>query len=815
MARRQAQAAEYEVLEVGNDGPREMPQDLLDAARRFVDRLQRLADRRVVQRHATEERWIEDLLQYHGRYDYKTAKNLAEDKNASKLFVNVTGPKTRAYAARLYDMMFPTDDRNWGIKPSPVPELMLEHEGRQQAASEAGIALKQAEIDAGKGTAQHDLGQSPKIVAMQMEAERLQALADETQAVLDVAKRKSDLMQAEIEDKLKACQYAAKCRDVIDWACKIGTGIMKGPVTGARMQARWQQPEKLGPDGQPLKDQYGRVVREGPWSVQHAPDDQPAFIAVDPWSYFPDLDSGPNVADGEGDLVRHLMNKKALRALARRPNFDQDAIRRLLRGTPMRPLPTYLNELREISGDVQGIDAESWQVWEYSGPITAEEMRDISLLRGDAEMLGDVEEADPLDEINVCLWFCEGELLYFGPYPMDSGETIYSVYCLEKDETSPFGYGIPYMLRHPQKAINAGWRLMLENAPLSSGPQIVINKSVIEPEDGDYRLSKRKVWIAKEGLPINHRAFDLFEIPSRQGELQAIVELALRFIDIESGVSQIAQGEQGATVTKTSSGMALLANASNIVSRRAVRNFDDDLTEPNIRRMHHWMMQHSAKEEIKGDYEVDARGSSVLLVRELQQQNLMVLAAQIGTDPEYGVMLKKPALLRKIVGSMLIPADEVVKSDTDIAEAMAEQQQQQAAAAQAQAQAGGGAAPDPELENRKLDIEEDKIELDREIANQKAATERYVIDKRYDMQMTQIAEALNMKLDELEAKMAANESNNRSKERLAAGEFAITMRRDQQARADTERDRQVSVAEADKDREANGEKLPATGGGYV
>jgi hypothetical protein len=809
MARKKARAVEaemdleVEIVDEGNVEPqeREASQGLHDTVRHFVDRLQRLADRRVVQRQPIEDRWVEDLLQYHGRYDHATASRLKSEQN-SKLFVNVTGPKTRAYAARLYDMMFPTDDRNWGIKPSPVPELDLDHEERQQAASEAGIALRKAEFESGKGAAP-DPSQSPRLVALRMESERLQAFADETQAVLGLAKRQSDLMQAEIEDKLKACRYQPQCRDVIDWASKIGSGIMKGPVTGAKMNARW------GRDDGPINITTGKP-QPGAWAVKHTADNQPAFIAVDPWSFFPDMDSGPNVADGEGELVRHLMNRKALRALARRPNFDQDAIRRLMGGAPIRALPTYLNELREISGDHPGVDAESWQVWEYSGPVSAEEMRDVSLMRRDADMLGDVEDADPLEEINVCLWFCEGELLYFGPHPMDSGETLYSVFCLEKDETSPFGYGVPYLLRHPQKAINAGWRLMMENAPLSNGPQVVVNRTIIEPEDGDWKLKPRKVWIAKEGLPVGHRAFEIFDIPNRQGDLQAIIELAMRFTDIESGVSQIAQGDQDTPMTKTVGGMAMLQNASNIVSRRAVRNFDDDLTEPNIRRMYHWLMQHSDKDAIKGDYEVDARGSSVLLVRELQQQNLMVLAAGIGTDPEYGMMLKKPEILRKIAGSMLIPADEVVKTDTEIAEVLAQMQQQAAE----QAAAGGTPQADPELEGEKLAVMREKMSSEEAVASMKVDADRYVAKLRYDAEMHSVAEALNMKAEDLEAKMQMHREDKASKERIFAGEAAMTMRRDQQADVNAAEDREVKRGEvASKPKPKGG--MPSTGGGYV
>jgi hypothetical protein len=760
----------------------------------IVDRLQRTADKRVGQRYETEQRWIEDLRQFHGKYDHETLKRLNLDDAKSKLFINKTRQKTTAMAAKLYDMLFPTDDRNWGIQPSPVPELVIESEKRQNEAGEAQEAVRAAEAEAGTGTPQPNIGMAPKLVALKMEAERLQALADEMSATMGAARLKSDMMQAEIEDKLKACDYQAKCRDAIDWACKIGSGVTKGPVTGTKIRPRWQQGVA------------------GEWGLGAVPDNEPAFMAVDPWSYFPDMESGNCVADGEGDFVRHLKNKKQLRALARLPGFDGDAIRRLLKDSPRGSMPSYLNDLRDITGESTSILGDQYQVWEYAGPLEAEDMRDIALGMGDADMLQEADEADPLDEINVVIWFCQGEILSFGPYPMDSGETLFSVFCIEKDETSPFGYGIPYMIRDQQKAMNGAWRLMMDNAPLAAQPMVVINRTVVEPADGNWTIAGKKIWWINQNLAPNERPFDTFDVPSRQDHLQAIIELAVRFIDDESGISQIAQGEQGANVTKTSSGMAMLQNATNVVLRRVARNFDDDLTIPNIRRIYHFLMQHSEKEAIKGDYEVDARGSSVLLVRELQQQNLMVLAAQFGAHPVYGPMLKNPNVLRAIIASMMIPADEMVKSDAEIKAEMAEIQAQM----EAQTAAGGAPAADPEIEGEKLAVMREKVDAEIQIANMKTDADRYVAKLRFDSEMHRIAEALNMKVEELEAKVQVSREDKASKERLFAGEAAMTMRRDAQADVHAEKDREVKKGEVASKSAAGGkDKLPATGGGYV
>lgn len=792
--------------------------DALQAAMlAFIGELDGLARRRVNQKNCIEQRWIEDLLQYHGRYDQTTQARLDEAKTKSKVYINKTRRKTNAIAAKLYDMLFPTDDRNWGVEPSPVPELRIGHERAQAAAetAEAQVAEAQA-APAPEGSPEAAQGQdeappqeaqqapvSPEMQAMQQRAQELRAKADELQSVMETARLQADMMQAEIDDKFTACSYQAKCRDAIDWMCKIGTGIMKGPVTGLKMQTRWQRGMMTDEAGNPQVDENGLPVRQGPFEVQQGADDQPAFCVVDPWSYFPDMDSGPNVADGEGDLERHLMNKKALRALAERPGFNQDAIRRIIKGAPRDVLPNYISELRTISGETALLQGDCYQVWEYSGAITAEQLRDAALYLGDADLLMDAEEADPLVEIRVVIWFSQGELLYVGPYPLDSCETLYSVFCFEKDELLPFGYGVPYLARDPQRVANAAWRMMMDNAPLSAMPQIVYNPDIVEPADGTYNMVGGKVWKLKQNLQANQRAFDLFDIPTRQADLAGIIELASKFIDDEVGFSQLAEGQQGNEITKTSSGMAMLMNSTDVMMRRVVRNIDDDMTVPNVRRIYHWLMQHSPKEEIKGDYEVDARGSSVLLVRELQQQNLIVIANSFGAHPIYKNRLKPNDLMRMIVKSMLIPADELVPTDAEIS---ALDQADAEAAAQATQAPAGPAGPNPELEQAKLDVEREKIETMREIANMKADLEERLGQMKFELGMQQLAEKVNISDDGARAKLANSDAERTHKERLFAGEAAMTAR---------QQDASAAQAEADRAAKQTPAEPPRTGGGYL
>jgi hypothetical protein len=235
--------------------------------------------------------------------------------------------------------------------------------------------------------------------------------------------------------------------------------------------------------------------------------------------------------------------------------------------------------------------------------------------------------------------------------------------------------------------------------------------------------------------------FGMYEISSHQQELANIFTMARQLADEEPSLPMIAQGEQGTHTTKTAHGMSILMNSANVVLRRAVKNFDDDVTTPIIRRFYDWLMQYSDKEDIKGDYEIDARGSSVLLVKEMQAQNLMVLATNFAAHPVFGPMTKAPDLYRKVVQAHHIAAADVVMSDEDIA---AIQQQMQ----EMQAQGATPQGPDPlAVEQARHEGKLRELQFERETKLQLAQVDR-------EIQLIKLAEAGKLTLAQLEAKLA-------------------------------------------------------------
>lgn len=573
----------------------------------FGGRLSRLVTERVSKRADIEKRWLRDLRQFNGRYESDEEARL-QDSEGSKIFVNLTRSKTNAAEARLSDMLFPTDDRNWGIRPTPIPQLVN--------AAKKGNPEEQ----------------------------------DQARQIMDQAKTASEHMTTEIEDQLTESKYAAICRDAIRDACKIGTGIIKGPVVVGGRAVSW------------VKD------ADGIQQMQVNDNLRPGTQYVDPWNFYPD-DSATSIEDSESNLERHYLTRKKLIKLAHTPGYLKEQFRLILGegSIPTQTTLSWQSELREISGISDSVTANKYEMWEYTGPINKDELLSAGV---------EVEE-DELIEFYGTVLFIDNHVVRVSLHPMDTEDDVYRVFNWEKDDASMFGFGIPYLICNPQKVVNGSWRMVLDNGGLSAGPQVVIDKDAIKPEDNDWTLKPRKIWIKqKSGVQVDH-AFKVFQIDNNQTALMNIFGTARELIDEETNLPLIAQGEGGGNTPDTAKGMDMLMNSANIVLRRAVKNFDDDVTTPHITAYYNWNMQFGEDEDIKGDYKVDARGSGALLAREMQQERLMHFSNIAGSNEEFSMRTDWNGLYKQLVKHMQISKDDVMLPEDKVKEMMEQRQNQQ------------------------------------------------------------------------------------------------------------------------------------------
>lgn len=649
----------------------------------FASRLNKLAAEQVAKRNQIEQRWLDDIRQYHGEYASDEAAKLARARG-SEVFVNITRNKTNAAEARLQDMLFPTDDRNFGIYPTPIPELDY------MSKMEPQTPEQQTAIDAAR-----DMVSQATESAMQMQ---------------DV-----------IDDQLLESRYHIKARDIIHDACQLGTAIIKGPVIVGRTKKRWD----VMPDGMSM--------------LQIVEALEPTVERIDPWDFYPDM-SAKSISEAEFVFERRRLSKKQLRDMANLPGVLVSQLREIVKTSAKSThiAKDFTDDIRNITGINTVGEGNKYEIWEYHGPVSKSELIDAMRMSDDEV---DEEEIDELnDEVEATVFFSGDRVIKVAVNPMDSDERPFAVFNWEKDESSIFGFGVPCLMRSAQRVINASWRMMMDNAGLSVADQLVINKELLYPADGTWDMTPKKIWYLRDKTRSVQEAFASFATPSHQVELANIFSMARQLADEETNLPLIAQGEMGQHTTKTSSGMAMLMNSSNIVLRKAVKNWDDDITRPLITRFYDWNMQFNERADIKGDFSIEARGSGALLVREKQQENLMIYSNLSMAVPEFAKRRDWGELDREIAKSLELPYDQITLDAQEIAEMEEEQRvmQQQ----MMQMEAGGGTDQlKAELAQVDLQLKSQKLQLDAQ------KTQAGIQQDQAEMQMKGQIEAAKLELE--------------------------------------------------------------------
>jgi hypothetical protein len=708
----------------------------------FGQTLGRQRDQWIRARYAlgVDKRWVEDEDQYNSKDNVNRAASQMMTSveqgypvttqhakaHRSTVYIGLTRQKTNAAEARIADILIPTDDRNWGIKPTPDPTI-----------SEL-VRDKQIAVDPASGQAVTDQEGNP--VPMKMVA----------RAIMRDAAEKAKAMQLEIEDQLTECDYLGELRKVIHDSAKLGTGVLKGPIAMNRTRKAWK--EIVDPANGGSVQAMIIVEEEGP-----------ASFHLDPRNVFPDPGCGTNVQNGKGVYEREELTSRRVRDLAKQPGYLSDQLRKVLEEGPKRS-----RALQEIRDDEQRDIAEDlYERWEYTGEVDYEDLAAAGIK---------LPERDVLQAISATVVMINDTVVKAFLNPLEDGSLPYDFFVWEKSGNTVWGYGVPYLMRSQQRVLNAAWRQMMDNSGVTSGPQIVVKPSVIQPADKQWQLSSRKIWYATDDLDDVRKAFASFEFNSHQAELANIIEMAMGLADAETGVPTLMQGEKG-TAPDTVGGMQMLMTSANVVLKRLVKQFDDMVTKPHIRRYYDWNMLYNEDSSIKGDFSVDARGSSTLVVRDIQNQAFLQLLAA-GANPIYGKYLDSKKLFERALQAQHIDPSEVFKTDEQIeqieeAERQAAQQGQtedpRIAAAKIRAQT--------DLQRVQAQNEGDMVELNTrlQIAQQQITARREERAQMIELEMLKMANAQNLSLEQIKAKLGDTAIKERSKQSLFAAERRLKM----------------------------------------
>lgn len=592
--------------EVAGDTPDQQDQlTALDAFGLTLAELRREAiDGREVL--GVEDEWLEDEEYYLGiddanRAEYKSTWRQQKPSAASgqfstrsgdggakiaksTIFLNITRAYVDAAAARMADMLLPADDRCWAIEPTPIPELQANASADAMMEIQGGVMVSQK--------AYYD-------------------------TIMEVAKEYAERASKRIDDWMVECQFAAKARLCIEHASKLGTCVLKGPFPRTKRKLSWRF--------DPLTQRNTKEV---------VFDQVPASDVVDIWNFFPDPSCGDNVQDGAYVWERDYLTRKRLLELKKREGYIAEQIDACLREGPIQPELVWTPTM-EIERTA-GLSTQPFEIWYYHGLV---EIKDLMAAGVDVSSVMFGEDGQPAEYVNAMVTMVNHRVIRAALSPLDDGTFPYDVMVWQKRPGMPWGIGVARQIRAAQRMLLAASRNLMDNAAISAGPQVVVNSNAIEPIDGVWEIRPRKVWRAKEGIdasePIDVKeAFQIYTIETRQPELLNIINFALRMAEEATGLPMILQGQMGEKGADTLGGMKMLQNNASAVLRRLAIMFDEQITIPHVTRYYQWLMEYGPDESEKGDYCVRGRGSSTLVERELQNQELVGIL-QVAKDPVF------------------------------------------------------------------------------------------------------------------------------------------------------------------------------------
>ena len=650
-----------------------------------------------------EDEWIGDEEFYQGyddanRHEFSKSANKpltggdpAPRRKGSTVFPNITQAYVDAAAARVGDMLLPTDDRNYAIESSPIPDMLPEDEPPAPVVQpQLGVAPEQP------GLPQPVPAAPPRMILLPDGSQvPLDELREKVAAYKAEATRKAEKAQTHIDDWLTEAQFPAEVRKAIDASAKLGSGVLKGPVPVLRTSRQWRRTEQ----GDELI-----IVEEI----------KPASKNIDCWNLFPDGACGESIHNGAYIFERDYLTPKRLKDLKKIDGYLTSQIDLCLEEGPQQA-----NEAAQNGASSRSTKGQ-FEIWYFYGSITPDELQAAG-----------VECEKDQDSVAVMLTMVNDRVIHAALNPLDDGSFPYDIIPWKRRPGMPWGMGVARQMRTPQRIVVAATRNLMDNAGQGAGPQFVIRRG-IEPQDGKWEITPLKIWRETEDADGQQTGapFMAVLIPMLQNELSAIIQMGMKMAEDVTGLPQLMQGSQG-SAPDTVGGLTILNNNANAVLRRIARLFDSCLTEPHIKRYIAWLMEYGEDPDEKGDFNCIARGSTALVERDLQSREMPQIL-QMCANPAFGIDPKKA--IAEFLKSRRFDPDAFAYSEEDQAKLAAQQPNPPPAVAVAQIRA-------------KADAEKTQAQLasEQRIAQMENETEqtRIRVDTDRDVLLTQSQQQKN------------------------------------------------------------------------
>lgn len=551
----------------------------------------------------------------------------------STIFIPITARYVDAGSAKLSEILLPLDDKAFSFTETPVPNIVgLKEDERPIVDEQAGPLYRPAAPNepnpAGQQPPPAPAGAAPAAMPAPADGAVLPAGAaapppgqvplttkDIAEEQIELARKKAKKAEKRIYDWMVECQHAAEAEKTIFDAARLGVGVLKGPVP---MPKREVAASKLEGGGIEV------VIRDRV---------KPGDRWVDPWNFFPDPACGENIHNGDHCFEVDFFSEHQVRKLLKEPGYIASAIQRVIEEGP--------GGIKDDGADKPNKPAEEqrrkqFEVWYFHGVLSRDDYWCI------CHAAGSPPKDDLKEQVFAIVTMINDHVVKAAFNPLDSGSLPYHAVPWRRRPGHWAGIGVAEQVSPAQRITNASMRAMLNNAGVSAGAQIVVNRDGISPADGKWQITPNKLWYYESdtNMPVED-AFGMFAIPNTTDQLNAIVQLGMRLAEESTNIPLVTQGQSGPTQPDTLGGMQLQNNNANQLLRQVARTFDDYVTEPLVRQYYEYLLlDPDVPNDEKGDFTINAHGSAALVERAIQDQMLGQML-QVSKDPAYGLNPRK------------------------------------------------------------------------------------------------------------------------------------------------------------------------------
>ena len=574
-------------------------------------------------RRTDETRWLKAYRNYRGLYG-PDVQFLSTEK--SRVFVKVTKTKVLAAYGQIIDVLFSNNKFPLSIDPSVLPEGVVDSVHFDPKASPAAPAIPFGEEGAATIGNDFDLDKLEEMLgAMKDDLKDLPGLkkgpgATPTSVTFYPAMVAAKKMEKKIHDQLDESGASKHLRLSGFEMALFGTGVMKGPFAVNKEYPNWSE------DGE-----YKPTIKTVP-EASH----------VSMWNFYWDPDAN-NTDECQYVIERHKMSRTQLRALKKRPHFRSNVIDEIIAGGEGYTKKYWEDTLKDYALNY-GVDR--FEVLEYWGNV------DVELLEENDVKIPEEFEG----ELQANIWYCNGKIIRLVLNPFKPAKIPYYAVPYELNPYSLAGVGVAENMDDTQTLMNGFMRMAVDNGVLSGNLVFEIDETNLVPGQ-DMSVYPGKVFRRQGGAP--GQALFGTKFPNVSQENLQMFDKARQLADESTGMPSFAHGQTGVSgVGRTASGISMLMNAASGSIKTVIKNIDDYLLAPLGKAFFNFNMQFDFDPEIKGDLEVNARGTESLMANEVRSQRLMQFM-QIVSTPTLMPFAKMPYIVREIAKSMDLDPDKV------------------------------------------------------------------------------------------------------------------------------------------------------------